>query len=120
MLRRTPGYRIDYHGHSICYVTDTEHEEGKPDRTIVDLIRGANLVIYDCTYTDEEFPKFRNWGHSTWQEGVRLCEKAEASKLVIFHHDPSHDDGFMDAVAEAAEKRRPGTIVAKEGMVLQP
>ncbi len=114
------GYRVDYRGNAICYVTDTEHLEGKPDRNILELIQGADLVIYDCTYTDEEFPKYRNWGHSTWEEGVRLCEKAEAKKLVIFHHDPSHDDSFMDGVAEAAEKRRAGTVVAREGMVLSP
>ncbi|MEO2006583.1 MAG: TIM barrel protein, partial [Candidatus Poribacteria bacterium] len=39
---------------------------------------GADLVVYDSTYTDEEFPKFVNWGHSTWQEGVRLCDAAGA------------------------------------------
>ena len=77
-------------------------------------------MIYDCTYTDEEFPKFRNWGQSTWQEGARLCDLAGVKRLVIFHHDPGHDDDFMDGVAEAAEALRPGTVVAREGMVLSP
>ncbi len=114
------GYRIEYGGQAICYVTDTEHVEDTPDATILELIRGADLVIYDSTYTDEEFPKYRTWGHSTWQEGVRLCEQAEARRLVVFHHDPGHDDSFMDAVATAAEAARPGTVVAREGMVLTP
>ncbi len=51
---------------------------------------------------------------------MRLCEAAGVGRLVIFHHDPSHDDAFMDRVAEAAERARPGTIVAREGMVLRP
>ena len=60
------------------------------------------------------------FGHSTWQEGVRLVEAAGAKKLVIFHHDPSHDDDFMDEVAKQAEALRPGTVVAREGMTLKP
>ncbi len=114
------GYRIEYAGRSICYVTDTEHVENQPDQNILGLIKDADIVIYDSTYTDEEFPKYRNWGHSTWQEGVRLCDQAGVGRLVIFHHDPGHDDVFMDGVAAAAEAARPGTVVAREGLVLTP
>lgn len=113
------GYRIDYNGKSICYVTDTEHIPGAPDQNILALIDGANLVIYDCSFTDDEFPRFVNWGHSTWQEGVRLCSTANVEKLVIFHHDPGHDDRFMDQIAAEAEALRPGTVVAQEGMTLE-
>lgn len=112
------GYRIEYGGRSICYVTDTEHNGHGPDRKICELIAGADIVIYDSTYTDEEYPKFRGWGHSTWEEGIRVCEAAGAKRLVIFHHDPSHDDTFMDGIAEAADKRRLGTLVAREGLTL--
>lgn len=117
---RATGYRVEYDGRSICYVTDTEHRPGERDATIVELIRNADLVIYDCSYTDEEYPRYEGWGHSTWQEGVRLCEAANAKRLAIFHHDPSHDDRFMAEVAAAAEAMRPGTIVACEGLVLAP
>jgi len=117
---RATGYRIEYGGRSICYVTDTEHDDGKRDENIVDLIRGADMVIYDSTYSDEEYPRYRGYGHSTWQEGVRLVDAAGAKTLVIFHHDPNHDDDLMDAIAAAAEKTRPGTVVAREGMVLMP
>lgn len=112
------GYRIEYGGRSICYVTDTEHTGQGPDKTILGLVDGADIVIYDATYTDEEYPKFKGWGHSTWQEGIRVCEAAGAKRLVIFHHDPSHDDAFMDGIAAAAEKRRIGTLVAREGLTL--
>ncbi|MBB3063910.1 MULTISPECIES: MBL fold metallo-hydrolase [Limibacillus] len=114
------GYRIEYAGKSICYVTDTEHTPGRRDQTIIDLVRGADIMIYDCSYTDDEYPRFSSWGHSTWQEGVRLCEAADVGQLAIFHHDPSHDDAFMDRIAKEAEALRPGTIVAREGMVLTP
>ena len=117
---RATGYRVEFDGRSICYVTDTEHEDGKRDKNIVNLIRGADMVIYDSTYADEEYSRYRGFGHSTWQEGVRLVEAAGARTLVIFHHDPNHDDDQMDAIAAAAEKIRPGTVVAREGMVLMP
>ena len=114
------GYRIEYQGKSLCYVTDTEHVPDQPDPAVLELIKGADSVIYDCTYTDEEFPDYLTWGHSTWQEGVRLCEAAGAGRLVVFHHDPSHTDEMMDRIADEAEKRLPGTIVAREGLVLEP
>ena len=114
------GYRVNYHDKSIVYVTDTEHVPGQLDKNVLELIEGADIVIYDSTYTDDEYPDHAGYGHSTWQEGVRLCDAARADQLVIFHHDPAHDDDFMDGVAAAAEKSRPGTIVAKEGMVLSP
>ncbi|HTP81685.1 MAG TPA: MBL fold metallo-hydrolase [Alphaproteobacteria bacterium] len=117
---RATAYRIEYAGKSICYVTDTEHKPDHPDTSILALIEGADLVIYDSTYTDQEFPNFIGWGHSTWQEGVRLCTRAKVGRLVIFHHDPSHDDAFMDKVAADADKARPGTIVAREGLILSP
>jgi phosphoribosyl 1,2-cyclic phosphodiesterase len=110
------GYRIEVGERSICYVTDTVHIPGEPDKNVLDLIEGADLVIYDSSFTDDEFEAVAHYGHSTWQEGVRLCEAAGVERLVIFHHDPSHDDAFMDDVAAQAEAMRPGTVVAKEGM----
>lgn len=114
------GYRIEFGGKSVCYVTDTEHVVGKPDENILALIAGADILIYDSTYSDEEFPNYISWGHSTWQEGVRLSDQAGVGTLVIFHHDPSHADERMDEIAAEAEKARAGTIVAREGMVLTP
>lgn len=126
-LRTTPlnhpngatAYRVEYGGRAVCYVTDTEHDEGRRDERILDLVAGADLMIYDSAYTDEEFPRYRGWGHSTWQEGVRLADAAEVGRLVLYHHDPTHDDAVLDRIARAAEKRRPGTMAAYEGLVLE-
>jgi phosphoribosyl 1,2-cyclic phosphodiesterase len=114
------GYRIEYGGKSIVYLTDVEHVPGESDPNVLSLMHGADIAIYDCTYDGPEFDKHRGWGHSTWQEGVRLADEAKVKQFVIFHHDPDHDDAFMDKIAAAAEKQRPGTVVAKEGMVLRP
>ncbi len=112
------GYRITYRGKSLCYVTDTEHVPGKPDESILALIEGADLVIYDSTYTDKEFPAKIGWGHSTWQEGMRLCQAANVKRLAIFHHDPDHEDRFMERLEEEARFAWEGNIVARENMRL--
>jgi phosphoribosyl 1,2-cyclic phosphodiesterase len=112
------GYRIDFDGRSLCYVTDCEHKPGTLDPLILDLVKGADLFIYDSTYTDQEFSKYVGWGHSTWQEGVRLADAAKVKQLVLFHHDPGHDDDFMDKVVAEANKLRPGTIAAREVLEL--
>jgi phosphoribosyl 1,2-cyclic phosphodiesterase len=112
------GYRVEYGGKSICYVTDTEHVIGKPDQTVLKLIEGADIVVYDCTYTDQEFKAKIGWGHSTWQEGVRLCKMAGVRQLAIFHHDPDHNDDYMRQVEIDARKEWSGTVVAREQMIL--
>lgn len=111
-------YRIEAEGKTVCYVTDTEHVPGKLDQNILDLIRGADLVIYDSTYTEEEYPKKVGWGHSTWEEGIRLCRSAGAKHLAIFHHDPDHTDDFMERVDEQARHTWDKAFVAREGMVI--
>jgi len=109
-------YRVEYKGKAVCYVTDTEHIPGKPDENVLALIEGADLVIYDSTYTDDEFPNNVGWGHSTWQEGVRLARAADAKMLAIFHHDPDHEDGFMEQLEAESRAVWPGAIVARENM----
>jgi phosphoribosyl 1,2-cyclic phosphodiesterase len=116
------GYRIEHGGVSFCYVTDTEHRPGKPDQNILTLIEEADLVLYDSTYTDAEFPAKVGWGHSTWQEGIRLCRAAGARRLGIFHHDPDHDDAFMRNIAAQAKEAWKGAFVVREGrsVLLEP
>jgi phosphoribosyl 1,2-cyclic phosphodiesterase len=113
------GYRLEFGGRSVCYLTDTEHVPGSPDRNILGLIAGADLVIYDSMYTDEEYAAYVGWGHSTWQEGVRLCKAAGVKRLAVFHHDPEHDDDMLDGVARAVDREMPGSIVARDGLVVE-
>lgn len=112
------GYRLEYDGKAICYVTDTEHVVGKPDEKILALIEGADLVIYDSTYTDDEFPSKIGWGHSTWEEGMRLCKAANVKQLAIFHHDPDHEDSIMEEIDASAREQWSGAFVARENMVV--
>ena len=113
------GYRIEHAGKAVAYVTDTEHRDGGADANVLALAERADLMIYDATYTQDEYRAHVGWGHSTWQEGVRLAAAARVSTLALFHHAPEHDDAFMDAIAAQAAATRPGTIVAREGLCLE-
>jgi len=117
---RATGYRVEYRGKAICYITDTEHVVGQPDRIILDLVAGADVMVYDATYTDSEFPNYVSWGHSTWEEGVRLCQAAGVKTLAIFHHLPGRTDADLDVIDAAAARVFAGALVAREGLTLAP
>ncbi len=117
---RATGYRVEYAGKVICYVTDTQRDPETIDQGIVDLVAGADVVIYDSMFTDDEFDAYRDWGHSTWQECLRVCRAAGVATPVIFHHLPGRGDASLDDIQAAAEREFRGAVVAREGLVLTP
>jgi phosphoribosyl 1,2-cyclic phosphodiesterase len=116
------GYRVNWQDYAVAYITDTEHFPDRLDENVLHLSREADLLIYDATYTDEEYHNPRSskvgWGHSTWQEAVKIARAASVKKLVIFHHDPLHDDNFMDQVREDTARQFPNSVVAWEGLTI--
>ncbi len=118
------GYRLEAEGKAVCYLTDLEHEGefyplGWPDQKLAAFIDGADILIYDCSYTEEEYSSRKGRGHSSWQAGMQLAEAGQVGTFVIFHHDPAHDDAFMDNIAAQATKARPGTVVSRDGLVIE-
>ncbi|HLO87099.1 MAG TPA: MBL fold metallo-hydrolase [Nostocaceae cyanobacterium] len=116
------GYRVNWRGGAAVYITDTEHFPDHLDENVLWLSRNADIMIYDSTYTDEEYnspksPKI-GWGHSTWQEGVKVAKAANVKTLVIYHHDPAHNDDFLDNIGQQVAEEFPGAIMAREGLVL--
>jgi len=87
-------------------------------------LKGVGLLIHDAMYTPSELEQHRGWGHSTYEEAVTLAQDASAKKLVLFHHEPEHDDKEMDGLVAAARKfakQRSGggsleVVAAQEGM----
>lgn len=112
------GYRIEYGGKVFCYVTDTEHVAGQLDQNILRLIEGADIVAYDSSYTEEEYATRVGWGHSTWNEGVKLAREAGVKQFCLFHHDPDHDDTIMAGIEREAQRAFPGAFAAREGVTL--
>jgi phosphoribosyl 1,2-cyclic phosphodiesterase/CheY-like chemotaxis protein len=98
------GYRIDYQGKSICYITDNEmfnpgepgHNPGYIQR-LADFCRGADALITDTTYTDAQYPSKAGWGHSSVGQVAELAARAEVDTLYLFHHDPDQNDDAIDA-----------------------
>lgn len=112
------GYRLEHASRAFALLSDTEGFPGKHDKELVSLAREADLVVYDSTYTEQEIASHIGWGHSTWVRGVRLATEANAKRLCLFHHEPTHTDVFMDGLAAEADKARPGTFAAREGQVI--
>lgn len=105
----TLGYRIDDGGTSLAYIADQELALGSPlsvrERQSLpgfDLAHGASLLVHDCQYTDDEYPSRVGWGHSRLGDVLAFARLTEAQRLLLFHHDPLHDDEQLDRLhAEA-------------------
>jgi phosphoribosyl 1,2-cyclic phosphodiesterase len=96
----TNGYRIDGGGGSIAYVSDHQQPvDGShhlPDG-VVEACRGVDILIHDAQYDAAEFALRSDWGHCTPDFALELARRAGARRLVLFHHDPSHDDDWVCA-----------------------
>ena len=117
------GYRVNWHNYSAAYVSDTEHFPDRLDENVLFLARNADVLIYDATYSDEQYYSEKTskvgWGHSTWQEAVKVAKAANVKRLVIFHHDPLHNDDFMDKTGEQVAEQFPNSLIAREGLSIQ-
>jgi phosphoribosyl 1,2-cyclic phosphodiesterase len=113
------GYRIDSEGASIVHVSDHEHGNAGIDRGIRDHASGADVLIYDAQYTPEEYGTKRGWGHSTYKEAVSVARDAGVKQLILFHHDPRHNDEFMLGLLQQAQQHFENTQLAQEGWTIR-
>ena len=119
----TFGFRIDYGGRSLVYATDTENLP-EPDEKLVELASNADVLIHDAQYTTQEYDGLdgdskKAWGHSTPEAAVAVAQAATVKQLVLFHHDPYHDDAQIDRILQVASAVFPDTVAASEGMVIE-
>ena len=88
---------------------------------LVQFLRGSEILVLDSQYTDKEYQTHIGWGHGSVSSAVSLALEAEVQTLLLFHHDPSHDDNMVDRMVESAcelatKSGRPLEVVAaKEG-----
>ncbi|HEV2349147.1 MAG TPA: MBL fold metallo-hydrolase [Terriglobia bacterium] len=110
-------YRIEADGCVFVLATDTEPGSALHDRSLRELARGADVLVYDAQYTPEQLQDVKKaWGHSSWLEGTRIANECGVKRLVLFHHDPEHDDDFVDEIVEKARNEFPEAIGAAEGL----
>ncbi len=116
-------YRVDYHGKSCCYVSDVEHYSCV-DNYLKSFIENSDIVIYDSNFTDSEYEGTAGyntkigWGHSTWQEGIKLVKAAGADTLILFHHASHRTDEEMLRIEAQAKQKYPKCIAAREGSTI--
>jgi phosphoribosyl 1,2-cyclic phosphodiesterase len=109
---------VHWGGRKLCYVTDHEHGDAVADRVLAHELKNADLLIYDATYTDAEMDLHRGWGHSSWEEGLRLKRRAGVRLLALAHHEPDRTDAALDRLAEAASAQCDNVLFARQGLSL--
>ena len=108
----TLGFRITDGDASLCYLPDHEPALAGPLGGLesqwisgYSLAQGADLLLHDCQYTDDEYPAHFGWGHSSLSDTLHFAHRCGTSRTVLFHHDPQHSDDQLDALAETARER---------------
>jgi phosphoribosyl 1,2-cyclic phosphodiesterase len=111
------GFRLETKDGTLVYATDNEPGDEVFDKNVRKLAEGADVLIYDSQYLPEEYEaRRRGWGHSHWREAVNIVMQSGAKELVLFHHDPDHDDTMIDKVVQDARNYYPRVRAAAEGM----
>ena len=124
------GFRLGIHGKSIAYLPDhepfgaTTPQALSSQQALTAFLKDVDLLVLDTQYTAEEYLARRGWGHGSLPESVDLAVAASARQLVLYHHDPSHHDGQIEAMLAMARQRAGGGLAitaAQEGesIVLQ-
>ena len=118
----TLGFRVECPEGTLAYLPDHEPALGAvefPDLPAwtsgYELARGADVLIHDSQYTEDEYKSRVGWGHSTFQQARTFAELAEVGRLVTFHHDPGHSDEMLDRVADDLEKQHRVPFVVTPG-----
>lgn len=125
----TVGYRIETSEASFAYLPDHEPAlvGGVAGKTLDwisggAIAEGVDLLLHDAQYSEDEYPKYIGWGHSSVADAVAYADAVGARRLVLFHHEPLHDDDSLDRLEararELAGRNGDGPTLAREGMVL--
>jgi ribonuclease BN (tRNA processing enzyme) len=94
------------------------------NRSVVEFLRGLDLLVADAQYTDEEYAQKRGWGHSSLSQVVDMAARAAVRRLVLFHHEPTHPDRELDRITKKAKamakkvSKKMDVIAAKEGLTV--
>jgi phosphoribosyl 1,2-cyclic phosphodiesterase len=122
----TNGYRIEIDGVSVAYISDHQQPlDGSLDvaHDVLELCDGADVVIHDAQFTRDEFAHKGHWGHCTIEYALAVARESGAKRLVLFHHDPSHDDEAIDDILCGARlsdhaRHLDEVLAASEGLTL--
>jgi len=111
-------YRAEMPGRTIVISTDVEYTVRSADPKFIEFCQDADFLVFDGQYAPEEYERYRNWGHSTWEAAASIAEKARIGRLVLTHHAPDRIDSEIDRIVERVREVFPRTWAATENMVL--
>ena len=126
----TVGYRIENGDRTLAYLPDHEPAlAGAISGRSLDWISGASLaahadlLVHDAQFSEEEYSHRVGWGHSSSADAIAYCKAAGADRILLFHHDPSHDDAWLDESERLTQRLASSNgivpTLAREGMVLE-
>ncbi len=115
-------FRIQHQERSVVFATDTEGYCGG-DQRLIRFAKGADLLIHDAEYDEDEYASQntvrQGWGHSTWRMATDVALAAGVKQLALFHHNPLHDDAFLEDMESRAQAVFAGTFLAREGVSVE-
>lgn len=111
-------YRVEGGGRSVIYVLDCETDE-KMFQKLQGFAEGGDLVIWDANFSEEELPKKKGWGHSSWKQGIELRKAAGVKRVLMTHYSWEYRDSFLRQQQELAVCADEACSFAKEGMVIE-
>ena len=119
--RRTSalGFRITYKGLSLVYATDTDNLTEDIDKNLLCMAEGADLLIYDGTYSDMAYHDLNGGANIPWERGIEMAKQTKVKEMVLFHHNPTHDDDYLEHMEMEIHERFPHIRLAREGMVME-
>lgn len=109
-------YRVAAAGRSMVYATDHEHRPGKRDAALEGFLSGTDVLVFDTTFTDAEMQTYAGYGHSSYEEGVRLATYAGIEHLVLFHHSHKRRDSDLAQILREMQALRPGVVAGRPGL----
>lgn len=112
------GFRIEEKGKTIVFATDMEYAHDAIPEHLVDFARDADVLIFDAQYTPEELAQKQGWGHSTHLTAAHLALQAGVKRVMLYHHDPSHDDNALFQMEKEARAIFEASFLACEGLQL--
>jgi phosphoribosyl 1,2-cyclic phosphodiesterase len=145
------GYRFSYKNHSLVYISDNEPFLNLPDSTLsrsrlrpisaveqvfdnfhenknaklIEFCKQADILIHDAQFLPEEYEVRKTWGHSPYHYTIDLALKSQVKSLILFHHDPDHEDKIVKKILEQSKRkiRKAGSsmvcLAAREGLILE-
>jgi ribonuclease BN (tRNA processing enzyme) len=121
----TLGFRIEAGGASVAYIPDHQQpaDDKELDDGVLELCADVDVLIHDGQYTEAEQVAKPHWGHSTAAFAVKIAREVGARQLVLFHHDPAHDDAAVDRLLDRARELagdRVPVSAARQGERLTP